>query len=255
MRGCCQTAAVPRDLARVDVPVTDRPLRLSIDVSHDWLVALEFGCVLDGQPEDHYIKLSDALSFIRRSPGGEVIGFSISGLSRLDTEHPVLWEPPLLDLPELGLDAAPPGAVLAAARRAFPDLSTADVILFEAAVEAEGPEQAALAWRLCLGAGDMRAHFGLGYTLCDLGRHRDAYPHLRRYCELVPHNSWAWCWLGKACVGIGELSEARSAFGRAVGIEDEGGYATDARECLSELTGEAESPGKRRPRRGRDEQR
>lgn len=248
-------APVTSDLARVDVPVTDRPLRLSIDASNDWLIALEFGCVLDGQPEDHYIELSDALSFIRRSPREEVIGFSISGVSGLDTEQPVLWEPPLFDLPELGLDVAPPGAVLAAARRSFPGLSTGDVILFEAAVDAEEPEQAALAWRVCLGAGDMRAHFGLGYTLCDLGRPREAYPHLRRYCELVPHNSWAWCWLGKACVRIGELTEARNAFEQAVAIENEGGYATDARECLSGLIGEAKSPRRRRPGSGRDDQR
>lgn len=223
----------------VELPVTDRPLGLSIDISGDWLLALEFGCVVDGQPKDHYIELDRAFAFIRRGPGEEVIGFSVSSLSGFDPDHPALWEPPLFDVPAVGLDAVPAGAVVAAARRVFPQLSTGDVILFEAAIDAEGPEQSALAWRLCLGAGNLKAHFGLGYTLCELGRHREAYPHLRRYTELVPHNAWAWCWLGNACEGIGELAEARSAFEQAVVLEEEGGFATDAGQRLSRLRGEA----------------
>ena len=47
-------------------------------------------------------------------------------------------------------------------------------------------EQAEESWRLCLEAGGMEAHFGLGYTLLDLGRPHDAYRHLRFYTELTP---------------------------------------------------------------------
>ena len=59
-------------------------------------------------------------------------------------------------------------------------------------------------WRWCLEAGDTKAHFGRGYTLCELGRYHEAYGHLRAYTEIVPRNAWAWSWLGQASEGIGE---------------------------------------------------
>jgi len=40
----------------------------------------------------------------------------------------------------------------------------------------------------------MRAHLGLGYTLCGQGLHREAYGHLRTYTEIVPRSPWAWSW-------------------------------------------------------------
>src|SRR5262245_41738398 len=140
------------------MPVTDRPLFLSIDASHDWLTAVEYGCVLDGPPENHYLEIDDAFAFILRGPGDEVIGFSVGELGALDLDLPELWEVPLFDVPTIGLEAAPAGAVITAAQHVFPDLSTADVLLFEAAVETEDPERAELAWRVCLGAGDLKAH-------------------------------------------------------------------------------------------------
>ncbi len=63
-------------------------------------------------------------------------------------------------------------------------------------------------------------------------------PHLRCYTELVPHTAWGWYWLGNACAAIGERVEARSAFERAVGLEEEGSFATDAAQRLSGLSGE-----------------
>lgn len=80
----------------------------------------------------------------------------------------------------------------------------------------------------------MKAHYGLGYTLCGAGAHREAYSHLRRYTELVPTNGWAWCWLGQACEGLGDIAEARAAYERAV---EEDGDETDAAERLAELEG------------------
>ena len=81
----------------------------------------------------------------------------------------------------------------------------------------------------------MRGHFGLGYTLHDLGRHRTAYGHLRRYTELAPHNSWAWLWLGRSAEAVGELDEARAAYRRAIRREREGSFRTDAPERLRAL--------------------
>lgn len=60
---------------------------------------------------------------------------------------------------------------------------------------------------------------------------------MRRYTELAKRNSWAWCWLGKACVSLGEVSEAKAAFERALELEAAGGFETDAKELLRSLAG------------------
>src|SRR5262245_50418341 len=98
-------------------------------------MALEYGCVLDGQPEDHYLVIDENFAFVLRGPDEEVIGFNIDRLSALDPDLPELSEPPLFDVPTIGLEAAPAAAVIAAAQRVFPELSTVDVLLFEAALE------------------------------------------------------------------------------------------------------------------------
>lgn len=51
----------------------------------------------------------------------------------------------------------------------------------------------------------------------------------------MPRNAWGWCWLGRACAGIGEVSEARSAYAKAIELERSGGERTGARELLGEL--------------------
>ena len=88
--------------------------------------------------------------------------------------------------------------------------------LFDAAIAAKEDdgdlEKAEAMWRGCLEAGEMRAHFGLGYTLCDLGRPAEAFGHLAMYTEICPRNSWAWVWRGRAARDMGELAEARSCF-------------------------------------------
>ena len=89
--------------------------------------------------------------------------------------------------------------------------------------------------RLALEAGEMKALFGLGYTLVEAGRPREAYDALRRYTELTPHNAWAWCWLGKACLAMGERAEATNAFRKAVACERAGSFDTDASALLAEL--------------------
>ncbi len=51
------------------------------------------------------------------------------------------------------------------------------------------------------GAGNLKAHFALGYTLSEQGRFQEAYRHLRLYTELAPHNAWAWNWFGQSLRG------------------------------------------------------
>ena len=80
------------------------------------------------------------------------------------------------------------------------------------------------------------AHFGLGYTLYDLGRYRESYRHLRYYAGLGPAAPWNWCWLGKAAEAMGERGEARAAYLRAIELSaapDD----TEAPELLARLDG------------------
>jgi Flp pilus assembly protein TadD len=95
---------------------------------------------------------------------------------------------------------------------------------------------------VCLETGDLMAHYGLGYTLHELGRYRESYRHLRAYTEITPSNAWAWCWLGYTCTALGELGEARTAYQRAVELEEAGGDKTDAGEWLERLETKAQGP-------------
>jgi tetratricopeptide (TPR) repeat protein len=163
----------------------------------------------------------------------------VRGFSTFDAdaaEVAGIWEPPLYDAPVLGLRAASAGEIVLAARALFGGRSSVNRRFFDAATAAEG-EQALAHWLACLQAGDSMAHFGLGYTLHDLGRHREAYRHLRHYTEIAPELTWGWCWFGRAAASIGETGEARAAFGRAIALEEAGGEVTDARTLLAELGG------------------
>ncbi len=108
-------------------------------------------------------------------------------------------------------------------------------------------EQAEIYWRACLAAGDPKAHFGLGYTLCDLGRPQEAYGHLLEYTRIVPRNGWAWTWLGQACEGIGEARQAARCYRHAIRLEDDGeGFETDAAERLERLQNRGRTARRRR---------
>ena len=134
-------------------------------------------------------------------------------------------------MPALGLRDSTAGEIVLAARPFLGGRSTVNRVYFNAAMRARGRE-AEEAWRYCLQSGDLMAHYGLGYTLHELGRSREAYRHLRAYTELVPADGWAWSWLGKACEAMGEAAEARSAYARAIALD---GDATDAPRLLAEL--------------------
>jgi len=220
----------------VDVEVTKAPLFLSHDPDYDWLVAVEFGAVLDGKADEEYIPIDDDCAFARRDGDGPVIGFVLNEYSAYDpAAHADLFEGPRFDVPVLGLEQASLNEIVLSARATIGGLSTADVVMFDLAVGEQGSAEAELAWRACLTTGNMKAHFGLGYTLWELGKNHEAYRHLRLYTELAPRNAWAWCWFGKACTSLGELHEARAAFERALELEEAGSFETDAEELLRSL--------------------
>jgi tetratricopeptide (TPR) repeat protein len=215
-------------------PATDTPLQLSLDAEEDLLVAVEFGSVIDGKPEDEVLPESDEFGFFLGEPDGAVIGFWVAGVRSFDPERVrgSIWDGPRFTVPAVGLERASAGEIVLAAKASLSGITTPDNAIFDLAVEHQDSERAELGWRICLAAGNLKAHYGLGYTLCDRGRFHEAYGHLRRYTELCPKNSWAWCWLGKACVGKNDHGEARRAFVRAIELEAAGSFETDAEELL-----------------------
>lgn len=203
----------------------------------DWLIALEFGRVDDGQPPENWRGINESLGFLHDKPGGREIGFKILDFSSFDPNDPevsAIWEEPRFDAPVLGLRSVSAGEIVLAIRPLFGSHDSINRQFFAAAVDATGEEALGL-WLACLQAGDSMAHFGLGYSLYELRRYPEAYRHLRHYTEIAPAGSWNWCWLGKAAAAIGEVSEARTAFQRAIELTEVGGEETDAPELLAEL--------------------
>ncbi len=220
---------------------TDTPLHLSVNVTDDWIEAIAFGSVVDARPAHELIEVAAGVRFVLRETDGPVVGFTVHGYADLDLDDlgPLAFDDgPRFGVPVLGFDAATIGEVVLATRARF-EVSTADVCFFTLALQCAGDdddlEGAAGHWLSCMEAGDMRATFGLGYTLFDLGRHAEAYTYLRRYTELAPHNSWSWLWVGRACEALGELDEAATAYRTALRREAEGSFHTDARQRLRAL--------------------
>lgn len=226
-------------IAHPDFLVSTVPLHLTVDPWWDNVEVLAFGTVCDDIGADRYEGLvPDRVALVFDEEHEEVIGFVVNGWSELEdleqeeTEH--WWDGPRFDVPALGLPAASVGEILVAIRGRFADGEpTADALHFHQALASESPDEALPHWQLALEAGDMKAHYGLGYTLHDLGEHHRAYGHLRRYTELAPANAWAWSWYGQACEAVGLPGEARLAYARAIAIDPE---ETDADEHLDALT-------------------
>ena len=229
----CQICRRRRDLHGV----RSLPVFINRDVDYDWLIALEFGRVLDGQPADHFIPVDDDFVWILDGPGGAVVGFAVDELSSFDAEAvDDIWDAtgPRFCASTLGLSEASAGEIVLAAQARYGERSTLNRDLFDEALATAG-EEAAEAWRAVVESGDAMGHYGLGYTLIALDRHQQAYDHLRFYTELAPWNAWGWCWFGQACAALGMTSEARHAYQRAIALEASYGEETDARELLEEL--------------------
>jgi tetratricopeptide (TPR) repeat protein len=212
-------------------------LYLNHDCDLDWLIAIEFGAVDDLLPDGQRLLLSESFCYVLDRPGGEPIGFTILNFSKFEPDAPEMaeiWEGPVFDAPALGLRGATAGEIAIASKTFFEDECSINRWYFDRATSSKG-EEAAFYWRACLQAGDSMAHFGLGYTLVELGRHREGYRHLRAYTELLPENSWAWCWLGQACAGMGDLDEARHSYERAIELEEQGAEETGAAELFAAL--------------------
>ncbi len=218
---------------------TTVPLHLTVDPYWDLVEVLAFGSVCDGIGAARYETLvEDRVAFVFDEAHETVIGFVVQGWSELEDfeqeDTPGWWDGPRFDVPALGLPHATAGELLTAIRGRFEDGEpTADALHFHTAMQAPTPAEALPHWQLALEAGDMKAHYSLGYTLYDMGEFHRAYGHLRRYTELAPANAWAWCWYGQVCEAVGQPVEARFAYLRA--IEEGDDEETSADELLDAM--------------------
>ena len=238
---------------------TDHPaLRISYDEKLDFLTALLPGEVVD-EPFDAELMTAFAWRkdveretcgrawLFHRASGGPLIGFGVASAFAWDLagEDPdaAVWATPRFDVPSLALRGATVGEVVLAAQRTLTG-STPDVVAFDLAVKAGmsgDREKAEEHWRACLACGEMTAHYGLGYTLVELDRPREAFGHLAMYTEICPRNTWAWAWRGRAAHDMGETAEARRAYETALALEAAGHEETDAAAWLAQLPAETPS--------------
>jgi tetratricopeptide (TPR) repeat protein len=214
-------------------------LYISHDPDHDFLSAIEFGRVDDGQPAERWGALSDDFAYLHLGAADHSppVGFKVLRFGGFDPEAEEvqrIWEEPFFHAPQLGLLDASAGEIVLAARGLYGDRHSLNRALFDDAVTRGGPA-ALRAWLDCLQSGDAMAHFALGYTLYEEGRPHEAYRHLRYYVGIAPGQPWNHVWLGKAAAAIGELEEARAAYERAIELTAAGAMETDAPSLLAEL--------------------
>src|SRR3954468_5139514 len=88
----------------------------------DWLIALEFGRVDDGQPPECWEGVAEQFGYLHDGPGGPIVGFKVQDVSELDLDSEELaeiWDGPRFDAPALGLSGATAGEIVLAARTLF----------------------------------------------------------------------------------------------------------------------------------------
>jgi hypothetical protein len=244
-RGDGSTGSMPHPTDRAAVStvraglnVISTPMHLTVDPEWDLIEVLAYGSVTDLIGSDRYVVLvEDHLALVLGPALDEVTGFVVRGAAKFDVlaheDVEDIWNGPRFRVPVLGLTDASVGEILLAIGGRFAaDEPTADAMHFHAAIQETEPARAVVQWQLALEAGDMKAHYALGYTLCENGAFREAYDHLRHYTEIAQNNAWAWCWYGKASAGCDLLGEARDAYERAIAIDE---HETDAPELLAAL--------------------
>jgi tetratricopeptide (TPR) repeat protein len=189
----------------------------------------------DGAPPGSWRSVGERFAFLHDDHAPDVL--SCDDLSSFDpdsAEYAPIWSPPRFDAPQLGLTAATAGEIVVATCSLYGQEPSLNRIYFNLAAGEQGDDALSL-WLACLQTGDAMAHFGLGYTLYELGRFHEAYRHLRYYAEISPGHPWNWCWLGKAAEAIGETAEARRCYERAIELEEAGAEETEAMELMARL--------------------
>src|SRR3954470_6890939 len=86
---------------------THVPLHLSVNVTDDWLEAVEFGAVVDGRPASQLVEVTSDVRFVLRSARGPIAGFTVHRYSQVDIDDlgDVAFGDPRFAVPLLGLDS------------------------------------------------------------------------------------------------------------------------------------------------------
>jgi Flp pilus assembly protein TadD len=85
---------------------------------------------------------------------------------------------------------------------------------------------------------DSRLRFGLAVELLNKGETREGVEALRAYLALAEDEGNAWARLGSALAELGEVDEAREAFGRGIEIASQRGHdalVEEMEEALEDL--------------------
>lgn len=130
-------------------------LYINLVAEYDWLIAVEFGRVDDGQPSENWAGVSDEFGYLHLGPAesSPAIGFKVLGLSEFDPEGDeveAIWEAPLFHAPQLGLRAATAGEIVVAARSLYgTERPSLNRMIFDDATRKSGDE-ALHGWTMCL---------------------------------------------------------------------------------------------------------
>ena len=110
------------------------PLFINRDVDYDWLIALAFGRVLDGQPNAHRVTVGEDAAWILDGPGGDIVGFAVQRLNDADADADAvdaLWSGLRFAAPTLGLADASAGEIVFTSQAPFARSSTLNRRFFE----------------------------------------------------------------------------------------------------------------------------
>ena len=102
----------------MDDCVTRPRLYINHPAHLDWLIALEFGRVDDGQPPECWEDISEHFGWLHDGPDGPIVGFKVRDFSTFDAtddEHAPIWTGPRFHAPLVGLTDATAGEITIAA--------------------------------------------------------------------------------------------------------------------------------------------
>lgn len=219
-----------------------RPTRLFINnmPDQDWLIALEFGRVDEGQAPEAWQGVTENFGFMIDQHEGRIVGFKALEVSQIDLsapEYEPLWSGVRFCAPTLALADASAAEVILAARAFFGDRASINRYFFSEAIDAESVKDEVGEWLACVETGDCMAHYGLGVALMNSGSPQLAYKHLRFYTSIAPMEAWAQYWYAQAAIAVDNRDEARVAVRLAVGLASDDNLRAEAGKLLGELEG------------------
>lgn len=222
--------------------LTLKPLRPRLFVNHlpehDWLIALEFGRVDEGQPSESWAGITDDFGYLFDQDEERIVGFKALNFSTIDLTSPFyepLWNGPRFCAPTLALSDAVAAEVITAARAFYRGRPSINRYYFADAIDAESKNDEVGEWLACVETGDCMAHYGLGISLMESGKPAMAYKHLRFYASIAPMEAWAQYWYARAALAVNEPDEARVAALRAKELSTDPDMTSQARDLLKEI--------------------